>query len=201
MKKICALLLSVLLLTTKAQANENAIAFTKNLTDSIITNVLTSNKSSEEKLELFRSSFQPALDLKSIGQFVLGVYWRKATQQQKDAFLDAFIDFATKSWADKFNLYTGQQIEFKGTREAKSKQIYVDSIIQNNPPVEVIWRIKERNNEYKIVDIIVEGVSMAMSYRNEYTAFLQKNNGNLDTLTTELKTKSAAFKFSETPAK
>lgn len=198
MKKILTLICG-LLLSVSAQAVEPSIMFVNNLTDDVITNVLKSNDSQEEKFTRFKASFEKALDMKSIGQFVLGVYWRKASAEERTAFLNAFIDFTTKTWADRFDLYTGQQIIFSGSRNAEGKnQLYVDSTIENNPPVTVIWRLKQtKSGDFKIIDIIVEGVSMAMSYRNEYSAFLQKNGGNLSVLTKELAQKSANFKFSK----
>lgn len=196
MKKFLAVLCSILLLPTIVFAADPSTQFVNNLTDDIITNVLKSHAPQQQRYEKFKSSFESALDMKSIGQFVLGVYWRSASVQQREEFLTAFIDFTTKTWADRFDLYTGQQIVFTGTRNAEGNQLYVDSQIKNTPPVEVIWRLKRmKNGEFKIIDIIVEGVSMAMSYRNEYGAFLQKNGGSLSVLTEELKTKSANFKF------
>ena len=186
-------------MSVSAHAVEPSIMFVNNLTDDVITNILKSNDSQEEKFTRFKASFEKALDMKSIGQFVLGVYWRKASAEERTAFLNAFIDFTTKTWADRFDLYTGQQIIFSGSRNAEGKnQLYVDSTIENNPPVTVIWRLKQtKSGDFKIIDIIVEGVSMAMSYRNEYSAFLQKNGGNLSVLTKELEQKSADFKFSK----
>lgn len=196
MKKLWALICAMVLTSSVANAADPSIVFVNNLTDDIITNVLQSKDSQEEKFMRFKKAFEEALDLKSVGQFVLGVYWRSATPEQRDAFLAAFIDFTTKTWADRFDLYTGQKIVFSGTRNAEGNQLYVDSQIQNNPPVEVIWRLKRtKSGDFKIIDIIVEGVSMAMSYRNEYSAFLQKNGGKLPALTKELERKSANFKF------
>ena len=166
------------------------------LADKIITNVLTSQDSEEKKINYFRKEFTQALDLKSIGQFVLGRYWKMATTEQRDAFLDAFMEFTTLTWADRFHMYNGQKIIFAGTRNAEGKQLYVDSKIMNNgTPVEVIWRVRQKGDSFKIIDIIVEGVSMAMSYRNEYTAFLQKNGGDVSKLTDELKTKAQNFQL------
>ncbi len=198
MKKLIAFICGVLFCSQATFAQpDTAVQFIDKLSHEMITDVLAAQKPMTEKIDLFRTKFQAALDLKAIGQFVLGVYWRKATPVEREAFLSAFMDFTTKSWADKFNMYTGQQITFSGSRPAQKGQVYVDSTIQNNPPAEVIWRLREKNNEYKIVDIVVEGVSMAMSYRNEYSSFLQKNNGNLSILTKELERKSATFKFSD----
>lgn len=199
MKKILALFM-MLFLSAKAYAADPSIAFVNSLTDDIIQNVLESDKSQDEKLARFKASFEKALDLKSIGQFVLGVYWRQASAEERTAFLAAFIDYTTKTWADRFNMYNGQKIIFTGTRNAERGQLYVDSQIQNNPPVEVIWRLRQKNNDFRIIDIIVEGVSMAMSYRNEYSAFLQTHGGKVSALAKELEAKSAAFQFSEQTA-
>lgn len=198
MKKLLSLLCGLFLMTYSAYgATDPAIEYVNKLTDDVIANVLASPKPMTEKLALFQEKFNAALDLKYIGQFVLGVYWRSATPTQRDAFLKAFMDFTTKSWADKFNMYTGQKIVFKGTQNAQKGQIFVNSTVENNPPAEVIWRLRDKNGQYRIIDIIVEGVSMAMSYRNEYAAFLQANNGNLDKLIKTLQEKSATFKFAD----
>lgn len=196
MKKLLAFFFGLVLMAQNAfAATDPAIEFVSKLTDDIIENVLASDEPMNQKLGAFRSKFQAALDLKYIGQFVTGVYWRTATPEQREAFLNAFMEFTTKSWADKFNMYTGQKIVFKGNRNAQKGQYYVDSVIQNNPPVDVIWRLREKDGSYKIVDIVVEGVSMAMSYRNEYNAFLQSNGGNLEMLTKTLIEKSDSFQF------
>lgn len=199
MKKIIAFISAVLLLPSVVYAADPSVVFVNNLTDDIISHVLQSNDSQEEKFQRFKADFEEALDMKSIGQFVLGVYWKNALPEERQAFLDAFIDFTTKTWADRFDLYTGQKIIFSGTRNAEGKnQLYVNSVIENNPPVDVVWRLKRlKNGDFKIIDIIVEGVSMAMSYRNEYTAFLQKNGGKLPALTQELEQKAAAFQFTK----
>lgn len=197
MKKLYAFILGLFLISTTAYAENPAITFVNNLADNVINNILTANVSQDEKMARFKTEFESALDLKNIGQFVLGVYWRRASAEERTAFLNAFMDFTTKTWADRFNLYQGQKIIFTGARNAEKKQLYVDSVIQNNPPVEVIWRLKQKDNAYRIIDIIIEGVSMAMSYRNEYTSFLQAHNGDINALTKELETKSDSFKWTE----
>ena len=186
---MCAIMLSVSVMA----AQNPAINFVDDLAEDIITNVLTAEVTPEQKLEKFRDAFTKAVDLKSVGQFVLGVYWRKASDEDKQAFLDAFTEFTTKTWADRFDMYNGQDILFTGVRNAERNQYYVDSHIEDKEPVEVIWRLRQKGDSYKIIDIIVEGVSMAMSYRNEYSAILQQNGGNVKALAEELQKKSAAF--------
>ncbi len=195
MKKILSLLLAVILSTTSIQADDmDATLFVKDLADNIITNVLSSSDTMAQKSEKFNKYFLDALDVKSIGQFVLGKRWRRLTKEQQNAFLDAFIDMALKSWADKFNLYTGQKITFTGTRPAQGdEQVFVDSVIQDKTPVDVIWRVKRSETGLKIVDIIIEGVSMCLSYRNEYVSYLQ--NHTIEELIQTLSSQAKSFKF------
>lgn len=197
MKKITAFFLSVLLMSLSVKAEQTGIDFTKKLADDIIVNVLSANISDDEKLKIFHDRFKEDLDIQTIGKHVTGVYWRKATPKEQQEFLTAFLDFATKSWADKFNLYTGQKINFTGIQAAKSGQFFVSSSVEGNPPAEVLWRIKKAGSTYKITDIVIEGVSMVTSYRNEYVAFLHKNGGKLANLTQELQRKSQAFSFTK----
>ena len=198
MKKLMAFIFTLFFISTPLKADEGAISFVKTLTDDIIKNVLSSNIPDEEKIKIFHDRFQKDLDITTIGKHVVGTYWKKASKEEQQEFIDAFFDFATKSWADKFNLYTGQELSFTGTRSAKSNQLFVDSVVKGNPPAEVSWRLKKQGNTYKITDIIIEHVSMVKSYRDEYVSFLQKNGGKLTTLTKTLKEKSAAFKLTNT---
>ena len=197
MKKIILTLIFALW-TVPALCADPAIDFMYKLAKEIIEEGVLANKTNEEKEVFFREKFTTNLDLKNVSQMVLGVYWKKASDQEKKDFIDAFTDLTTKTWTDRFGLYQGQDIVFQGTRNAPQKnQIYVDSKINDNPPIEVIWRLRQKEGGYKIVDIVVEDVSMVMSYRNEYTAFLQQHQGSVQTLIDELKSKAKNFKYSD----
>ena len=193
MKKLI-LFLTAIFMSFAVRAEDPAIGFVDKLADKILAEIVATDKTKEAKEAFFRDAFVEALDLKGIGQFVLGTAWKKTSEDDRTAFLNAFTDLTVKTWADRFNLYTGQQIVFQGTRNAERGQIYVDSVIQDKQPVEVIWRLRPSKDSYKIVDIIVEGVSMAATYRNDYRAFLQQNANSVPALTAELERKSREFK-------
>ena len=191
MKKV--ILLIGMMFASVAWASNPAIDFVDQLADKILTDVVTSDKSQEEKEKLFHDAFIEAVDLKGVGQFVLGTAWKKASDEDRAAFLDAFTDLTIKTWAGRFDSYAGQQIVFQGSRNAERGQLYVDSVIQDKQPVEVIWRLRPSKDTYKIVDIIVEDVSMASTYRNDYRAFLQQNGNSVTKLAEELRRKSFAL--------
>ena len=197
MKKIIFALVCILW-ALPALCADPAIDFMDKLAKEIIEQGVLAQKTNEEKEVFFREKFTANLDLKNISQMVLGVYWKKATDQEKHDFMEAFTDLTTKTWTDRFGLYQGQDIIFQGTRNAPQKnQIYVDSKINDDPPIEVIWRLRQKDATYKLVDIVVEDVSMVMSYRNEYTSFLQQHQGSVQALIDELQTKAQNFKYSE----
>ena len=191
MKKIVLFLM--MMMSLPALAADPAIDFVDHLAHQILDEVVSADKTKAEKEKLFREAFTSAVDLKGVGQFVLGTAWKRSDDAEREAFLNAFTDLTVKTWADRFDAYNGQQIVFQGTRNAERGQIYVDSVIQDKQPVEVIWRLRPSKDSYKIVDIVVEGVSMASTYRNDYRAFLQQNNNSVPALTKELKQKFNNF--------
>lgn len=164
-----------------ASANENAaIDFVKELSDQAISNVVNAEVDNAEKTKRFRKLFEEAADIPTIGRFVLGRHWRKATKKERTAFVNAFKEIVVLSWSRRFDDYAGQTIEFINTRETgKKSQVYVESkVIQNTGDiVNVDWRLRKKNNVYKIIDINIASASMALTYKKEYSSVI-KNTGN-----------------------
>lgn len=178
-------------------ASDSAIDFLQNLSKDVIENGIEGTHSLSEREAFMRQRFTTNLDLKSIGQFVLGTYWKKASDTEKQEFLSVFTELLTKTWTDRFGLYNGQTVKFISSRPAQQKnQFYVESEIQDKTPIALVWRVRSKNDTFLIIDISVEGVSMAMSYRSEYTTFLQQHQGRMADLISELKTKVKNFKYS-----
>ena len=196
MKKIILFFVMLFTLANPAKAIMSPqMEFIQTLTDKVITDVLKTNESIDVKYEKFEKYFLPALDTDMISKFVLGKHWRQLNENEKSAFKKAFIDLCLKSWADRFNSYSGQTLDIVGERPAEGKnQYYIDSLIENNSkPIEVIWRIRQKNNSFQIVDIIIEGVSMALTYRNQYTDYLSTHT--LEELISSLENQSNNFVF------
>ncbi len=197
MKKIILTLVCALW-AIPALCADPAIDYMDTLSKEIIEKGVLAQKTNEEKEAFFREKFTTNLDLKNISKQVLGVYWKKATDQEKQDFIEAFTDLTTKTWTDRFGLYQGQDIVFQGTRNAQQKnQLFVDSKINNDPPIEVIWRLRQKDKKYLIMDITVENVSMVISYQKEYTTFLQQHQGSVQALIDELNKKIKNFKYNE----
>ena len=136
--------------------------------------------------------FNSALDLKFIGKFVLGRYWRTSTEEQQEEFIDVYRKLNVQTWSKRFDEFKGKEFIFKGTSPSSSKgQIFVNTVVPMNQaqPASVVWRVKQDGDTFKIVDIIIENVSLAITARNEYTAFIKKSPDGVDGLIKDLKKK------------
>lgn len=204
MKKILNIFLCLFCFSSQALASETATAeqFAKNLADNIITNVVRPKISLQQKQEKFQSVFMSAINVKKNARFTLGRYAKKASDEQLQAYTDALADNIVYTWTTRFNEYAGdalnsEAISFASARKSENGDFYITSKIKlpnAESDVEMIWRISDKNGEMKLADLIVEGVSMLMSYRNEYTAVLQQNGGDIDALTQMLKKKNETLK-------
>ena len=194
-KLLLSLIAAVTLFAGSARAAVDAAgaeAFVKSTTDEGITQIINSQASAAEKNARFEKLFNSALDLKFIGRFVLGRYWKSASEQQRDEFIDVYRKLNVKTWSKRFDDFAGKEFIFKGTTPSSSDdQIFVNTEVpmEQAQPASVVWRVKQEGDKFKIVDIIIENVSLAITARNEYTAFIKKSPDGIDGLIADLKAK------------
>ena len=196
MKKFLAFVFGAALLFS---ANANAAVdatkaenFIKDVTKQGIEDLINSNASAAEKQVSFTKLFNQDLDLDFIGKFVLGRYWRTATAQQRKDFIDVYRKLNIQTWSARFDEFKGKHFEFVGTETSKSPdQIFVNTQVpmEEGAPAQVKWRVKETNGQMRIVDIIIENVSLAQTSRSEYTAYIQKSPNGVDGLISDLRAK------------
>src|SRR5262249_62019908 len=93
----------------------------------------------------------------------------------------------------RFTQSSGQKMQIKGSRQAGEAVALVASLIDGapgGPPIKVDWRVGKSGEGYKIVDVIVEGISMAVTERQEFASVIQRNNGQVEALLKLLREKS-----------
>lgn len=197
MRKLLTFMAAVFLLSTGlAQAEVNAQEaedFIKKVTTQGIEEIINSDVSVEEKDARFAKLFNEYLDLDFIGRFVLGRYWRTSTPKQRTEFIDVYREMNIKTWSKRFDEFKGKTFVFKGTTPSNSAgQIFVNTEVpmEQGAPAKVVWRVKEDDGKFKIVDIIIENVSLAITARNEYAAFIKKSPDGVDGLIANLREKS-----------
>lgn len=194
MKKLLFTLLFLLTGVPAAFAQtDEAKAFAQKTADDIMARVVELKAPLPDKEKNFHAIFTQALDLKKIARFTLGRFAKTASESEMRAFTEAFADNVVGTWTRRFDAYAGEKIVFKDARQENGKDVYVNSellMTDGQNKIDIVWRVSVKNGKTALVDLIVEGVSMILSYRNEYTAILQQNGGNISDLTEKLKNKT-----------
>ena len=159
--------------------------FVSNFADSAI-DILSDNEILEgEKNSRFTDLVMSAIDLNLISKFVLSKTWKNATDDQKERYIQAFKDYFINSYANKLDQYSGEQVEVVDAEEA-GKYVIVNSFIYREGTdtlkINLKWRLLNRDNEIKIIDLNIEGISLIIAQREEFQSFLANNEGDLEKL-------------------
>jgi len=167
-------------------------AFIQKLADTAITTVADKQLAETERDERFRKLFVNSFDLPAIGKFVLARYWKTATPDQQTEFLKLFEDQVVLTWAKRFKDYSGEKLLIAASNKEDDHSWVVDSQIlrEKGPGIPVQWRLHDMpDGSLRITDIIVEGVSMAITQRQDFSSTLQGIGGKIDALLSAMRTK------------
>jgi phospholipid transport system substrate-binding protein len=154
--------------------------------------ILQSQDPVPSKAARLEDVFRKGFDFMTIGRFVLGRYWNTITPQQREAFLKAFTDFVTKSYSRRLAeeaMINGFNIT--NLRDLGENDYLVQTMITrpNAPPLNYEWRVRQGETGVKIVDVIIEGVSLLVTQRSDYTSAMQREG--IEGLTRTLREKAA----------
>ena len=155
---------------------------------------LTEKQRIAEFGRLFRENF----DVDRIARFALGRYWRTTPAPKRVEYQALFADFIVNTYAARFGVYEGQKIEITGAKRLNAKETMVHSklILPDRPPVRVDWRVRKgKDGRLRIVDVVVEGVSMAITHRSEFAAVIQRDNGRIDGLLQRMREKALKIDY------
>ena len=165
------------------------IEITKKAIDTLTDQSITSKEKEIHFGELFDKNF----DVPSIARFVLGKYWKKISKDKKKEFIKAFRDYVVKTYSTRFDEYSGEKLQLLNFENESNPKIFlVHTILQTgeNSVVTVDWRIGEKKDRFVILDIIIEGISLAITQRSEFVSVIDQNDGSVNQLIAILKEKS-----------
>jgi phospholipid transport system substrate-binding protein len=147
-----------------------------------------------ERRAQFRDFLTTLTDIRRIAIFTLGAARRTASQAQTDAFVSAFQGYAVAVYESRLKAYAGQTLKVVGGREHGPGDYIVQTTLvdptgkteQQGEPIEVDFRVDNGNGRFVVIDVAIAGVWLALEERDQFTAFLEENNGNLGALITHL---------------
>ena len=152
---------------------------------------MLADKATPEKREAeFRRLFIKNFDVDTIARFVTGNYWRSANDAQRAEFRKLFEDYVVSAYVARLSAYSDEQFQVKDEVAAGDDIVVNSTIVRpSGPPVRVEWRVRSGSDGPRIIDVIVEGVSMAITQRSEFAAVMQQGGKGLASLNEKLRAK------------
>lgn len=178
------------------KANPDPVGFIDNLDRRL--QAAVSDTAPEQRLARFRQLLREDFDVPGIARFVLGRYWLLATPAQQQEFVSLLEDYIVRTYSDRLSKYadSGDALRITGSRPGTDGMVVVSSQINlangggpragghgpTVPPIKFDWLLVMQNGSYKISDVIVDGISMAVTQRSEFASEIQRNGGQVQTL-------------------
>jgi phospholipid transport system substrate-binding protein len=145
-----------------------------------------------QRKQQFATLVDEGFDMDGIARFILGAYWRSATDQQRSEFAQVFKTYMVDVYWSDFGKYSGQKLKVTGQRpESPTVTVVASEIDQpgSKPPVDVEWHVANQNGALKITDVSIAGVSELITYRQEFGNVIAQAGGNVGALTAQLRQK------------
>lgn len=157
---------------TAADDPDAAKDFIAGLADRVLAILNNTTMTQDERDEAFREELRKGFALNRISRLVLGRHWRTANQRQRAEYLNIFPEYVLKVYVRRLTEFGDEEFVVGETAPAGKKDIYVRSQIvrPEGPPIAADWRVTLVKGELKIIDLKVEGVSMALTQREDFSA-------------------------------
>jgi phospholipid transport system substrate-binding protein len=185
MNKVLIFIIAALVIITLGYVAD-AKTHNKNFIEELNTKAVSLSSATllpEERNQRFRMLLKKNFDIPRIARFATGRYWRKFAPEQKAEFIQLFEEIIITKYSKLFSAYAGFQFVVIKEQE-NSKYAMVTSELRpgNEKSIVLVWQILVKNGQQKVVDIRVEGVSMAITQREEYTSILSNNKIDIEAL-------------------
>lgn len=178
----------------QADEGRDAADFVRGFSDEAIAMLSDETLDDAARAGAFRRLLKSGFHLEAIGRFVLGRHWRAADEPERREFTQLFEDYIVTSYARQFGKYGGERLVIDGGRaKGKSGAIVSSRIVRpEGEPFRVEWRLRQGDEGWRIIDVVVEGVSMAVTHRSEFASVIASRGGSVGALLEVLRGKAAA---------
>ena len=148
--------------------------------------VLSENLSKDEKIDKLRIIAQETVDIRGIGFYTLGSIRKNLDSDQKKRYSRLFKEYFLKSFSSRLSEYTNPEIDVLSKEVLSENYTIVNSLLKGTserPEVKIDWRIYTKNQENPLIrDLIIEGLSLARTQKEEFKSILDTNDGDINVL-------------------
>ena len=160
----------------KAQTSpEGAANFLRKVGDETIILLKDGDRAQHEKEAELRQILDKSIDMTTIGRFALGKTWREINDAQKSRYLALFRDYLLYSYSKRLLTYAGESFSVVRSKPVRRDALVYTLIKQSSGlPLNTNWRIRHKGDTYFVIDVIVEGISMAVTQRSEFRTVIRQ---------------------------
>ena len=148
--------------------------------------VLSDNLSKEQKINQLKVIAEETVDIEGIGFYTLGATRKNLNDSQKKQYSILFRNYFLKSFSSRLAEYTNPEIDVFGKKVLNENYTIVNSLLKGTserPEVKIDWRVYTKNSKNPLIrDLIIEGLSLARTQKEEFASILNSNNGNVNAL-------------------
>ena len=157
-------------------------SFVQSLGEEAIALLNTTELNDDELQQAFIALLDRGFDINTIARFVIGRYWRGATTDQRNEYMVLFREFVLDTYAQRLDEYAGQSFNILDSRILDAKDTVVETELQgvDGPTLKIDYRVRSRDGNYQIIDVMVEGVSLVVTQRSEFASVI--NHKGMDGL-------------------
>lgn len=157
-----------------AQPYEDAKTFVESVASKVVANIKNPQLNDEQRLQRYGQIFDYALDSKLIARIAIGHHLRKATPEQKVQYFKDFRSYIIDIYADRFGGHADASLKVLSEMRTTKNDTLVSAKIKgpNLSPKNVIFRVRSSDDDYKIVDVTVDGVSLVLTKRSEFSSIV-----------------------------
>ena len=189
MKKTLTFLIIILLSVSKVYSIEADIFIQSTVNRA--SEALNSNFSKEEKIEKLKEIASDTVDIDGIGRYTLGSYKNQITDSQMTEYKSLFRQYFLKSFSSRLAEYSNPEIEVTSKKKLNKNYTMVSSILvstKQRPEVKIDWRVSTKNPDNPLImNLIIEGLSLARTQKEEFSSIIQSNDGDINALFFTLK--------------
>ena len=153
--------------------------------------ILTKSISREDKMNELKLIAKDTVDIRGIGLYTLGSFRKNLSENEKNEYSDLFENYFLKTFSSRLSEYTNPKIEVKDKRVLNKNYTIVNSVLvgtSERPEVKIDWRIYTKNADNPLIrDLIIEGLSLVRTQKEEFASILNSNNGDINSFFKVLK--------------
>jgi len=180
-----SLIFFVLLLLSEKTFSIEPDKFIQSIADEA-SKVLINNSSKEKKMEKLKAIALKSVDIKALGLYSLGSHRKNLSDNQKVKYTELFKKYFLKSFSSRLSDYTDPKINVLSMEKINNKYTIVSSILiatEKNPEVKINWRVYTKDPANPLIrDLIIEGISLARTQKEEFNSVIQSNDGDINAL-------------------